>query len=87
MGGSNVLRGDSIFFTLRQCPRSHIYTVVPLDTFDAPTLRDINSGKSVATVAYVGREIADVMGSFLTFNKHKPQQTSNLFFSLILDES
>ena len=46
---------DYVILTPQQCHRSHIYTVIPLDPFDAITLGDINSGLCVATVAYVGR--------------------------------
>jgi len=42
---------DCIFLTLRQCPRSHIYTAIPLDPFGPPTVRDLNIGMLVATVA------------------------------------
>ena len=51
-----------VFLTLRQCPRSHIYTVVALVPFDAQTMREINSRMSVANVAYVGLDAAYVIG-------------------------
>ena len=53
---------DGIFLTLRQCPRSHIFTVVALVSFDAQTMREINRGMSVATVAYVELDASDVLG-------------------------
>jgi len=51
-----------IFLTLIQCARSHIYTLVPLDTFSVDTVRDINNGVAVATVAYVGRDSGNILG-------------------------
>ena len=39
--------------------RGRIFSVIPLDPFDADTIRDINGG---IAVAYVGRDSADVMG-------------------------
>ena len=51
-----------IFMTLRQCTRSHIYTLVPLDPFGADMVRDINNGVAVATVAYVGRDSGNILG-------------------------
>ena len=53
---------DCIFLTLRQCPRSHIYPMIPLDPFTADMVRDINNGIAVATVAFEGRDNANVMG-------------------------
>jgi len=53
---------DCIFLTLRQCPRSHIYKVIPLHPFKADMVRDINNGITVATVAYVGCNSGNVLG-------------------------
>ena len=50
------------FLTLRQCPRSHIFTLIPVDPFEADTIRDINKWIDVATVACAGRDSAYVMG-------------------------
>ena len=60
---SHGYKGGGLYtFTLRQCTRSHIYTVIPLEPLYPPTVRDIDSGILVATVAYAERDNADVMG-------------------------
>jgi hypothetical protein len=43
---------ECIFLIRRHCPLTHIYTLIPLDPFNADRVRDINNGLAVA---YVGR--------------------------------
>jgi len=44
---------ECIFLTLRQCPLTHIYTLIPFDPFYADRVRDINNRLAVT---YVGRD-------------------------------
>ena len=52
---------DVLFLTLRQCPCSHIYSVLPFVPFDAQTMCEINSGILIDALAYVGLDIADAI--------------------------
>jgi len=53
---------DGFILTLRQCARSHIYTVAPFVPIDAQTMRERNRGIVKATVAYVGLDAPGVIG-------------------------
>ena len=58
-----------VFLTLRKCARYYIYKLVPLDPFSADKVCDINNAVAVGTVAYVGRDSANIIGMALKFNK------------------
>ena len=57
-----TIREECVFLTLRHFPRSYIYTVLPVDPFDSPTMSDSSNGLLASIVAYVRRDSVGNIG-------------------------